>query len=199
MWFLVTQPLLGLDLVSLEPQIPSQAQIHRHACTQAKHTSSLLEACRRMRLRRCYQHQLRALLHPAWPPGCCRQPSFLDRAARLHDLRHLFHDQHLLHRISSTSPWRPSARPEPHRVSLARSQRVLPHPVPDPSGMLLSSAISLRPSWQFQLRVSLRSLPFCGGAAPETSFSQPMLHDVSLVDVLTSVFSNCFRLGHRCR
>ena len=32
----------------------------------------------------------------------------------------------------------------------------------------------------------MRSLSFCEGTAPETSFSQPMLHDVSLVDVQTS-------------
>ena len=35
----------------------------------------------------------------------------------------------------------------------------------------------------------LRSLPFCEGTTPETSFCQPMLHDVSLVDVQTSRFS----------
>ena len=42
----------------------------------------------------------------------------------------------------------------------------------------------------FSFGVSLRSLPFCEGAAPETSFSQPMLHDVSLVDVQKSGHSN---------
>ena len=86
-WLLNTQPLLSLDLVSLEPNNPSLAQIHCRVCTQAKRTSANATASVPSAL------------------ACCHQLSILDRAARLHDLRHLLRDQHLLlHGASSTSP-----------------------------------------------------------------------------------------------
>ena len=111
MWFLVAQPLLGLDLVSLEPQIPSQAAGPSPRPHSTKNASARCWKLTGEKPPPVVQHQLRAPRSPAWPLACCRQPSILGRAAHLHDLRHLLHDHHLLHCASSTFPWRPSARP----------------------------------------------------------------------------------------
>ena len=131
MWFLVAQPLLDFDLVSSQPQIPLQTQIHRHACTKPERTRSLLEPCwyTRPPVR---QHQLRAPRPPAWSRACCRQPSNLDQAAHLQDLRHLLHDQHIMHCVFPTFPRHSSARPEPHRISVAGTAAGASAPAPGP-------------------------------------------------------------------
>ena len=105
------------------------------------------------------QHQLLAPRHPAWPPECCRHPSILDWAARLHDLRHPFHD-------------RCTAFPR-------RFRDVHRH---------VLNLIGCRWQWDRYWRSG------SSGAAPERSFSQPKLHDVSLVDVQTSGLPKYFRL-----
>ena len=209
MWFLVTQPFLSFDLVGSLPQIPSQTQIHCHACTQSE-CASPLPARRRIRLRQCHgigfernglTPELRHAVvnHRSWIGlytsttciNCFMTSIFCTAFSR---------------RFSGIHP-------EPHQISVVLELLLVPphlhqvlslHHVVNFSDTLLSSVLSLLLSWRFQLRVvqasfrvSLSSLPCRKASAPEASFSQSMFHDVSLADVQTSALPDRFCLGHR--
>ena len=208
-----TQPLPGLDLVSLKPPdpIPSASP------------SPLLHSNQKHQL---VSATASAPSAPASRMASCmlRQPSILDRAARLHDLRRLFRDQHLPHCASSTSrccSLEPEllrhhtlARPEPRGgsveleslVALLRSQRVLfPHLGPALSGRLLSSGISHRPTWRFWLGVvhgilrSVARFPSARHRHPRHLSVSPCFMMSALLMYRRLGFPKCFRLCHHWR